>query len=385
MRRVAIVSAARTGIGKYAGQWVKTPSEQLAAAAIKEAVKRARIDPAEIEDVIMGNLHAHHGNHARIASLTAGLPLEAGAFTVDRQCGSGSQAIINAALSIGAGYGDVMVACGVEHMTLNPYQVTKVPNYSYLPPQYLTNRVSTDEVGNPPYPKTADILGLRLGITREECDNWAYNSHLRAAAAIRNHVFDEQIVPIEVKTKAGPKMVALDECVRMEPSLEAMSRLPVLYEGGLTTAGNSCPRSDGAGAVVMMSEERAKALGLEPLGYFKSYAVAGLDPNIMGYGPVPSTRKLLKRTGMTIKDIDVVELNEAFAAQVVPCVRDLGLDPERTNPNGGAIAMGHPLGGTGVILTIKLLYEMIRKDYEVGLVTMCIGGGQGLATVFERR
>ena len=184
MRRVAIVSAVRTGIGKYGGQWVRTPSEQLAAAVIKEAVARAGVDPAEIEDVVMGNLHAHHGNHARIASLTAGLPLEAGAVTVDRQCGSGSQAIIYAALNIAAGYGDVMVACGVEHMTLNPYQVTKVPNYSYAPPQFLTNRVSTDEAGNPPFAMTADILGKRLGITRQACDEWAFHSQQRAARAI---------------------------------------------------------------------------------------------------------------------------------------------------------------------------------------------------------
>lgn len=231
MRRVAIVSAVRTGIGKYAGQWVATPSEKLAAAAIREAVERAGIDPNEIEDVVMGNLHGHHGNHARIASLTAGLPFEAGAVTVDRQCGSGSQAIIYAALNIAAGYGDVYVACGVEHMTLNPYQVTKVPNYSYAPPQYLTNRVSTDEAGNPPYPKTADILGNKMGITREECDAWAYQSQIRAAAAIENHLFDEQIVPIEVKTKKGIQTVTADECVRFNASLEAMAKLPVLYEG----------------------------------------------------------------------------------------------------------------------------------------------------------
>ena len=385
MRRVAIVSAVRTGIGKYGGQWVRTPSEQLAAAVIKEAVARAGVDPAEIEDVVMGNLHAHHGNHARIASLTAGLPLEAGAVTVDRQCGSGSQAIIYAALNIAAGYGDVMVACGVEHMTLNPYQVTKVPNYSYAPPQFLTNRVSTDEAGNPPFAMTADILGKRLGITRQACDEWAFHSQQRAARAISEGRFMEQIVPVEVKTKAGLKSIVTDECVRMDASLEKMAQLPPLFEGGLTTAGNACPRSDGAAAVVLMSEERAKALGLEPLGYFKTFAAAGLDPNIMGYGPVPSTRKALQRAGLTVKDLDVVELNEAFAPQVVPCVRDLGLDPERTNPNGGAIAFGHPLGGTGVILTVKLLYEMLRRDYELGLVTMCIGGGQGLATIFERR
>lgn len=160
--------------------------------------------------------------------------------------------------------------------------------------------------------------------------------------------------------------------------------MPALYKDGITTAGSACPRADGAGAVVMMSEERAKALGLEPMGYFKTFAVAGLDPNIMGYGPVPSTQKALKRAGLTAKELDLIELNEAFAPQVVPCVQDLGLDPEKVNPNGGAIAMGHPLGGTGVILTVKLLYEMIRKGYSLGLVTMCIGGGQGLATIFER-
>jgi len=384
MKRVAIVSAARTAIGKYAGQWVSIPSENLAAQVIKEAVHRANIDPAEIEDVVMGNLHAHHGNHARIATLTAGLPLEVGAMTVDRQCGSGSQAIIDAALAISAGYGDVMVACGVEHMTCNPYQVTKVPNFSYTPPQFLVNRVSTDEIGNPPFAKTADILGVQKGIMRKECDEWAFYSQKRAAKAIGECIFDSQIVPLEVKLKGKSQMVSTDECVRSNVDLEKMMALPVLYENGLTTAGNACARADGAAAVVMMSEERARQLGIEPLGYFKTFAVAGLDPNIMGYGPVPATQKALKRAGMTVKDIDLAELNEAFAAQVVPCVKDLGLDPERTNPNGGAIALGHPLGATGVILTVKLLYEMKRKDCNVGLVTMCIGGGQGLATIFER-
>lgn len=231
---------------------------------------------------------------------------------------------------------------------------------------------------------TADILGKRLGITRQECDEWAYHSQMRATKAISAGIFRQEIVPINVKTKKVIKSIDTDECVRADASLESMLQLPPLFEGGLTTAGNACPRSDGAAAVVMMSEERAKALGIQPLGYFKTFAVAGLDPNIMGYGPVPSTQKALQRAGLTVKNLDVIELNEAFAPQVVPCVRDLGLDPERTNPNGGAIAFGHPLGGTGVILTVKLLHEMIRKDYELGLVTMCIGGGQGLATIFER-
>lgn len=384
MERVAIVSGVRTAVGKYGGQWTNTPTEVLAAEVIKEAVKRSKVKPCDIEDLVMGNLQGHHGNIARVSLLTAGLPLEIGAMTVDRQCGSGSQAIIDAALQIISGNADIMIACGAESMTTNPYQLTKMPNYSPIAPKFLTNRVSTEEIGDLPYAKTADILGEQKNVTRECCDKWAYESHKRAANAIKEGKYKSQIVPISIKTKKGSVIIDTDECVRYDASLEVMSKLSPLYENGLTTAANSCPRSDGAAAVVMMSESKAKELGLEPLGYIKAYAVAGVDPKIMGYGPVPATIKALKRAGLTIKDIDCVELNEAFAAQVVPCVEDLGLDPEKTNPNGGAIALGHPLGGTGVILTVKLLYEMIERNYKYGLVTMCIGGGQGLATIFER-
>lgn len=384
MKRAVVVSAVRTAVGKHVGQWVNTPSENLAAAVIKEAVIRSTVDPNEIEDVVFGNIYGPHGNHARIASLIAGLPIEAGATTIDRQCGSGTQAIVYATLCVEAGYGDVYVAGGVEHMTLTPYQLAKGPGYDWAPPKFLSSRLSTDEVGNPPMPMTADILGARKGITREECDQWALISHQRAARAIESGTFKEQIVPIDVKVKGGVKSIDTDECVRTDTTLEGLAKLKPLFKDGLTTAGNACPRSDGAGALVIMSEERAKALGIKPIAFIRSWAVAGVDPNIMGYGPVPSTEKALKRAGLTINDIDVIEMNEAFAAQFVPCMKDLKMNPEKVNPNGGAIALGHPLGGTGAVLSVKLLYEMMRKDYNLGLVTMCIGGGQGMATIFER-
>ena len=385
MKKAVIVSATRTAIGKHVGQWSTVPSENLAAAAIKEAVARAKVDPREIEDVVMGNIYGPHGNHARVASLIAGLPIECGATTIDRQCGSGTQAIVNAALNIMAGYGDVFVAAGVEHMTLTPYQMEKPSAaYSWQPPKFLATRLSTDEIGNPPMPVTADTLGAMHKITRLECDEWSLISHQRAAAAIKGGVFKDQIVPVEVKVKKEIKSIDTDECVRYDASLESLQKLLPLFAGGMTTACNACPRSDGAGAVVMMSEEKAKALGLKPLVSVRSFGVSGVDPKIMGYGPVPSTQKALKRAGLTVKDLDVIEMNEAFAAQFIPCMKDLGFDPAKVNPNGGAIALGHPLGGTGVVLTTKLIYEMLRKDYQLGLVTMCIGGGQGMATIFER-
>jgi len=385
MKKAVIVSAVRSAIGKHVGQWTTTPSASLAASTIKEAVKRAGVDPKEIEDVIMGNIMGPHGNHARLAALMAGIPIEAGATTIDRQCGSGSQAIVNAALNIMTGNGEVFVACGVEHMTLNPYQMEKpTAAYSWAPPKFLAGKFSTPEIGDPVMPVTADTLAARHNVSRSECDEWALISHQRAAAAIKAGVFKDQIVPIEVKTKIGMKIVDTDECVRYDISLEAMQKLRPMYEGGVTTAANSCPRSDGGGALVMMSEERAKALGLKPLASVRSFGVAGVDPNIMGYGPVPSTQKALKRAGLTVKDLGVIEMNEAFAGQFIPCMRDLNFDPAKVNPNGGAIAMGHPLGGTGAVLATKLIYEMIAKDHQFGLVTMCIGGGQGMATIFER-
>ncbi len=286
MKRAVIVSAIRTAIGKHVGQWTTVPSENLAAAAINGAIQRAGIDPSEIEDVIMGNIYGPHGNHARISSMIAGLPLEVGAVTIDRQCGSSTQAIVYAALNIAAGYGDVFVACGVEHMTTTPYQMEKTPGYQWQAPRFLPNRLSIDSIGNPPMYKTADTLAARHGVTRKECDEWALLSQQRALKAREMGVFKSQIIPIEVKLKTGVKTIDQDECIRPDTNMEKLAALHPLCEGGITTAGNSCPRSDGAAAVVIMSEERAKSLGIQPIATIRNFATIGLDPNIMVYGPV---------------------------------------------------------------------------------------------------
>lgn len=386
MRRVVVVSAARTAIGKFGGQWATMDEAQLGAEAIKAAIARAGIDSSEVDDVVMGNIHGAHGNIARMAALLAGCPVETAAYTVDRQCGSGSQAIANAAMDIACGMNDIVVGCGVEQMTRSPYQMERPTSaYSNNPPKAVTKYYAPIDRFEPiTMPQTADKLAAMKGVTREDCDRFALQSHQRAAKAIQAGVFKEQIVPVEVKTKKGIVTVDTDECVRYETSMEALGKLKSLYAGGVTTAGNSCPRSDGAAAVVLMSEELAEKKGLEPLAYVRAVASAGCDPTIMGYGPVSAVNKLFRRTGLTMDDIDVVELNEAFAGQSIPCIRDLHMDPERVNPNGGAIAMGHPLGGTGPLLATKLIYEMKAKNYKRGIVTMCCGGGQGYAVLYER-
>lgn len=385
MRRVAVVSAVRTAVGKHVGQWAPLTETQLVTEAIKESIRRAGIQPAEVEDVIMGNVHGERGNIARVAALAAGCPIETPAYNLDRQCGSGSQAIANAAMSIMCGISDVMIGCGVEHMTRSPHQLAKAPGaFDYGPPKFVTKVYAPLDQFEPlTMPQTADKLAQQKGVTREDCDRFAYESHQKAARAIKEGVFKEQIVPVEVKTRKNSYVADTDECVRYDASLETMSKLRPLF-GGVTTAGNSCPRSDGAGSLVLMAEEVAKAKGLEPLAFVKGFAAAGVDPTIMGYGPVPAVRRVLEKNGLTIDDIDCMELNEAFAGQAIPCIRDMGIDPAKVNPNGGAIALGHPLGGTGAVLSTKLLYEMKRKDYRYGIVTMCIGGGQGFALLYER-
>jgi acetyl-CoA acetyltransferase family protein len=384
VNKVVIVSAVRTAVGKHLGQWKNTPSDELAAAVIKESIRRAGIQPTDVEDVVMGNLHGPHGNHARVAALRAGLPIESGATTVDRQCGSGTQAIATAAMGIAYGAGDTYIACGVEHMTLNPYQMYKTSEYSWAPPKFVGSVLAPPDISILTMPETADKLAAMHNFTREQLDEFAFMSHQRAAKAIKEGVFKDQILPIEVKSKAGSNVIDTDESVRFDCNKEALAKLKPLFKNGVTTAGNSCPRADGAASLVLMSEEKAKSLGIKPMAYVKTFAVAGCDPDIMGYGPVPAVTKLLKRSGLTINDIDLVELNEAFAGQALPCIKDLNLDINKVNPNGGAIALGHPLGGTGCVLTTKLIYEMERQKHKYGIVTMCIGGGQGMATLFER-
>lgn len=385
MKKVVVVSAVRSAIGKHVGQWRTTPSDVLAAEVIKESINRAGIDVNMIEDLYMGNIHGPIGNHARLAALRAGLPIESGAATLDRQCSSGSQAIATAAMSIVYGAGDVYVACGVEHMTLNPYQMNKTTEFSWDPPTFNNGlRLAPEEISNLTMPETADKLAKMKGYTRLQLDEFALMSQQRAAKAIKAGIYKEQIHPIEVKTRKESFIIDTDEAVRFNASMESMAKLKPLYPGGVTTAANSCPRADGAGSLVLMSEDKALELGIKPLAYVKNFAVAGCHPDIMGYGPVPAVQKLLRRTGLSIEDIDVMELNEAFAGQSLPVINDLNMDINKVNPNGGAIAMGHPLGGTGAILSTKLIYEMQRQSHRYGIVTMCIGGGQGFATLFER-
>lgn len=386
MNKAVIVSAVRAGVGNYGGQWAPLAPEKLAGEVIAEAVRRSGADPAEIEDVIMGNLYGQHGNIARVSMLEAGLPVTAGACVVDRQCASSVQTIYEAAMHIMIGNGDVYVACGLEHMTREPWQLEK-PSAAYqrVGPKCLETRLTPDSYGNDRMGITAENVAQKYGITREEMDQFALDSHQKAEKAIKDGRFKEQILPIQVKLKKETITIDSDESVRMGLTLEKLGRLkPVFSSEGRVTAGNACPWSDGASALVLMSEDRAKALGLKPLASVRSFAVAGLDPKIMGVGPIYAIPKALKRAGIEVKDLDWIELNEAFAAQAIPCMRELGLPAEKVNPYGGGIALGHPLGATGAILTTKAVYGMRDNDLRYGLITMCIGGGQGAAMVIER-
>ena len=387
MKKAVIVSAVRCGVGNYSGQWAPLEPYKLGAAVIKEAVHKSGVDPAEIEDVIMGNLHGQHGNISRVCSLEAGLPVVTGAATVDRQCGSSLHAVFEAAAGIMVGNGDVYVACGLEHMTRNPYQLEKpTAAFARIGPNSMPSRLTSADLEEERMGMTAETVAKKYALTREEADVFALNSHKKAMAAIERGAFKEQILPIELPGKKGAVYtVDSDESVRPELSMEKLAKLrPAFIPNGIVTAGNACPWSDGAAALVLMSEEKAKALNIEPLATVVSYAVAGLEPNVMGLGPIYAAPKALKRAGISVADLDVIELNEAFAAQSIPCIRELGLDEAKVNPNGGAIALGHPLGATGAILTAKIVHDMKDRNLTHGLVTMCIGGGQGAALVLER-
>ncbi|MDQ7819316.1 MAG: acetyl-CoA C-acyltransferase [Armatimonadota bacterium] len=392
MREAVIASAVRTAVGKAPRGTLKdTRPDEMAAAAIREAVRRVPgLDPAEVEDVILGCAipEAEQGmNVARIAALRAGLPVSVSAQTINRFCASGLQAIATAAERIMAGCADVIVAGGTESMSLMPSQAghTFRPNPHLVeqwPEVYLSMGL------------TAEVVARKYAIAREDQDAYAYRSHMRAAQAIRSGRFAEEIVPLTVtrwetdgegRPRSRQVEFAVDEGVRYDTSLEALSKLrPVFAADGVVTAGNSSQTSDGAAAVVVMSADRARQLGVEPLGIFRAFATAGVAPEIMGIGPVEAVPRALRLAGLRLEDIDLIELNEAFAAQTLAVIRLLGLNEEITNVNGGAIALGHPLGCTGAKLTATLLYEMRRRGARYGMVTMCVGGGQGAAGIFER-
>lgn len=386
-REAVIVSAVRTPVGRCRGALAAVGAPELGALVIAEAVRRAGLKGEEVEEVIFGNLgNNDSANLARVVTLQAGLPFTVPAITIDRQCSSGLNAIAMGALMIEAGEADILVAGGTESDSNRPHLMEKARvAYQVAPPQWLVRRTAPGAL-NVSMGTTAENLGRKYHITREECDAFALESHRKAAAAQAAGRFDAQMIPVTVPGKRGKTTVVdRDECVRPESTMETLGRLPTAFEpDGVCTAGNSSPMSDGAGAVVLMDRETAEKNGLEPLAVFRGFAVTGCDPSIMGVGPVEAIRKVLRKTGLTLEEMDLIELNEAFATQSIACIRELGLDMDKVNVNGGALALGHPLAGTGAILTAKLLYELKRRRARYGLVAFCMAGGQGGAAVFER-
>lgn len=386
-REAVIVSAVRTPVGRCRGALAAVGAPELGALVIAEAVRRAGLQGEEVEEVIFGNLgNNDSANLARVVTLQVGLPFTVPAITIDRQCSSGLNAIAIGALMIEAGEADIVVAGGTESDSNRPHLMEKARvAYQVAPPQWLVRRTAPGAL-NVSMGTTAENLGRKYHITREECDAFALESHRKAAAAQAAGRFDEQMIPVTVPGKRGKTTVVdRDECVRPESTMETLGSLPTAFEpDGVCTAGNSSPMSDGAGAVVLMDRETAEKKGLEPLAVFRGFAVTGCDPSIMGIGPVEAIRKVLRKTGLTLEEMDLIELNEAFATQSIACIRELGLDMDKVNVNGGALALGHPLAGTGAILTAKLLYELKRRRARYGLVAFCMAGGQGGAAVFER-
>ncbi len=390
MKEAVVVSAVRTAIGRAPNGALKNARpEYLAVKVVKEAVKRAYgLKREDIDDVVIGCAfpEGEQGiNIGRIVALKAELPDTVPGQTVNRFCASGLEAIAIACERIMCGFADVMVACGVEHTSRVP-----MGGNNPLPDPDLTENYPAAYI---PMGLTADKVAQRFNISREDQDKFAVESHRRAAKATVEGKFSEQILPItltETIFKNGSvvkteKVFSADECVRLDSSVEKLSTLrPAFHAKGTVTGANSCPLNDGAAALVIMSREKAEELGLKPMAVFRSYAVGGVDPEIMGIGPVVAVPKALKYAGITMKQVDLVELNEAFASQSLYVIRTLGMDPEKVNVNGGAIALGHPFGCTGAYLTTKLLYEMESRNSRYGVVTMCVGGGMGAAAVFER-
>ena len=397
MEEAVILSAVRTPVGRYAGVLKDVRPDDLAALVISEAVHRAHIDADSIEDVILGCANQSgedNRNVARMALLLAGLPVHVAGQTVNRLCGSGLQAVNSAAQAIQTGMGDTFVAGGVESMTRAPFVLGKADS-AFSRNMKLEDTTLGWRFINPklsaihhPYSmgETAENVAEKYGISRADQDAFALRSHQRAVAAQQSGRFAAEIVPVTIPQKKGePVIVALDEHPRADTTLQKLAALkPAFRKDGSVTAGNSAGINDGAAALVMMAQSRAQKFGLRPRARIVASAVAGVDPAYMGLGPIPATRKVLQRAGLSIKDMDLVELNEAFAVQVLECVRELEIDEEKLNVNGGSIALGHPLGCSGARLVVTLLHELERRGGRYGLATMCIGVGQGIATIIER-
>ena len=398
MKRVAIIDAVRTPIGRYNGALRQVRPDDLGARVIEALLERnPQVDPKTIEEVIFGNANQageDNRNVARMSGLLAGLPVEVAGTTINRLCGSGLDAVIAAARGIALGEGDIYIAGGTESMTRAPFVLAKPDQANPRGNQtmydttigwrFVNDRLA-DQYGTDSMPETAENVARQYGISREAQDDFAFESQQRAKQAIEANRFTEELVAVtQTDRKGNVSVFDRDEHPRPETTREKLSTLRPLFPNGTVTAGNASGVNDGASALLLMSEEKAKALGLTPLGYYRASATAGVEPAIMGIGPIDATKKVLRRAGLTVEQLDQIELNEAFAAQSLACIEVLGLPTEKVNVNGGAIAFGHPLGASGARILTTLLHEMRRTNRTYGLATMCVGVGQGIALVVDR-
>ncbi len=390
-REVVVLSGVRTAIGSYGGSLKDQPPTELAAAVTAEAVKRSGLEPGDIEHVIFGNvIHTEPADHylGRVALVKAGIPETTPGLTLNRLCGSGMESIVSIAQRILLGDITAGIGGGAECMSRSQY---------WLPGMRWGQRMNDGQVVDAmvgaltdPFEKyhmgiTAENIAEQYGISREDQDKLAVSSHQRATKAIESGVFKDQILPVEIRVKKDTKLYETDEFVRRDASIESLGKLrPVFKKDGTVTAGNASGINDAAAAVVMMERGEAERRGLKPMARLVAYAHGGVDHKVMGMGPVPAIKSVMEKSGLTMDDMDLIELNEAFAAQALGVIRDLGIDEERPNPNGSGISLGHPIGATGTILAVKTVYELQRTGGRYGLATMCIGGGQGIAAIFER-
>lgn len=386
---IVVVSGVRTAIGTMGGSFKDVHQHDLGAIVIREAVKRAGLAPEKIDEVVVGNVGqvAESGFIARVCQLRAGLPKETTAYSVNRQCGSGLQAVVDCMMELQTGNADITVACGTENMTQLPYYIRKA-RYGYRlgHGEFEDGIVTILTWPEGPYHNgmTAEFVAERFNISRSDMDDFAYESQQKALAAIKAGHFKDEIIPVEIKEGKTSRIFDTDEHPRDTPRDKFAQLKPAFKKDGVVTAATSSGINDGAAALVLTTRAKAEELGLPIRMVVKGWAVAGCEAEIMGFGPAPATKKLLKKLNISVSDIDLIELNEAFASQSLAVMRDLKLDPNKVNVNGGAIALGHPVGASGAIISVKLMYELERRQLKTGLATMCIGGGQGISVLYER-